>query len=111
MFREREIYWASIGKNIVYEQNGKSDNFSRPVLILKKFSRNSFLGIPLTTKNKNDKFHFKFSFKEDELSWAYLSQIRLFDMKRLNKKIGKINIDDFKKLENKLKELLFPLKS
>ena len=33
-FKERDIFWVSIGQNIGYEQNGKSDIFSRPVLIL-----------------------------------------------------------------------------
>ena len=34
-FREKEIWWASLGANIGYEQDGKNDNFERPVLILK----------------------------------------------------------------------------
>ena len=37
-FYEREIWWASLGENIGFEQNGKDENFSRPVLILKKFN-------------------------------------------------------------------------
>ncbi len=44
--RQREIYWANIGENIGFEQNGK-DNFMRPLLIFKKFSNNMFFGIPL----------------------------------------------------------------
>jgi len=47
--KQREIYWANIGENIGFEQNGKGDNFMRPLLIFKKFSNNIFFGIPLST--------------------------------------------------------------
>jgi len=33
-FREREIWWTSLGLNIGFEQNGKNKRFERPVLIL-----------------------------------------------------------------------------
>jgi len=111
IFKQREIYWASIGKNIGFEQNGKNQNFTRPILVFRKFSKNSFLGIPLTTTIKNDDFHFCFNFLEDKQSCASLSQIRLFDSKRLHKKIGKISINDFEDLKNKLNKLLFPPKN
>jgi len=32
-FREREVWWASIGANIGFEQNGKHDSYERPVVI------------------------------------------------------------------------------
>lgn len=31
--KPREIYWANIGKNIGYEQNGKGKDFMRPLLM------------------------------------------------------------------------------
>ena len=31
-FRERQIWWASVGQNIGVESNGKNANFERPVL-------------------------------------------------------------------------------
>ncbi len=65
--RQREIYWANLGENIGFEQNGKDDNFMRPLLIFKKFSNNIFFGIPLSTQRKKDgSFFFEFSFKNDE---------------------------------------------
>lgn len=42
-FKERDIFWASVGVNIGYEQDGKGEIFSRPVLVVKKYSRNIFL--------------------------------------------------------------------
>jgi len=63
-FKEREIYWANIGENIGFEQGGKGDDFTRPLLIFKKFSNNIFFGIPLSTKRKNGSFFFEFIFKD-----------------------------------------------
>lgn len=104
--RQREIYWANIGENIGYEQNGKGDDFMRPLLIFKKFSNNLFFGIPLSTQKKQDgSFFFEFSFKDDEVSTALIVQGRLFDSKRLDRKIGKISIEDFDKLKEKFKKL------
>ncbi len=33
---EGEIWWASIGENVGFEISGKSERFSRPVLIFRK---------------------------------------------------------------------------
>ena len=35
--KEGEVWMTSLGRNIGFEQNGSGDNFSRPVLIIKKF--------------------------------------------------------------------------
>ena len=50
--KEREVWMSSLGKNIGYEQNGSGDQFSRPVLIIKKFNNQMFWAIPLSTKQK-----------------------------------------------------------
>jgi mRNA interferase MazF len=105
-FKQREIYWANIGENIGFEQNGKGENFMRPLLVFKKFSNNMFFGIPLSTQKKNDgSFFFEFSFKNDELSTALIVQGKLYDAKRLDRKIGKISLEDFEKLKSKFKDL------
>ena len=44
-FHEREAWWCSLGINIGFEQDGKSDKFSRPVVILKTYSINAALVI------------------------------------------------------------------
>ena len=104
--RQREIYWANIGENIGFEQNGKGDDFMRPLLIFKKFSNNMFFGIPLSTQSKKEgSFFFEFTFETDTISTALIVQGKLFDAKRLDRKIGKIAIEDFEKLKVKFKEL------
>jgi len=106
-FKVREIYWLKVGKNVGFETNGKGKEFLRPVLIFRKFSRNSFLGIPLTTSVKDDMFHYDFILKNnDKLNYASLSQIKLFDTKRIKSKLGKMEVDDFENLKDKLKILL-----
>ena len=51
-FQKREIWWCSIGLNIGHEENGKNKDYSRPVLIIRKFNNHIFWGIPLTTQIK-----------------------------------------------------------
>ena len=60
IFEENEIWWASIGVNIGFESCGKNSNFNRPVLILKKFNKFIFLGIPLSSKIKQGKYYYNF---------------------------------------------------
>lgn len=103
--KDREIYWASIGVNIGFEQDGKGEILSRPVLIVKKYSKNMFFGIPLSTKIKKGSFFFEFELN-DKKSNALLVQGRLYDTKRLENRIGMINKNDFLNLKIKLKELL-----
>ena len=106
-FKVREIYWLSVGQNIGYEIYGKGDEYLRPVLILRKFSKESFLGIPLTSVSKDDMFHFEFTpIDKVKINYAILSQIKLFSAKRIKSKMGKISQDDFKSLKEKLKVLI-----
>ena len=65
-----------------------------------------FFGIPLSTQRKKEgSFFFEFNFKNDDISTALIVQGKLFDAKRLDRKIGKISIDDFEKLKLKFKGL------
>ena len=40
--KEGEVWMISVGKNIGFEQNGSGSNFSRPVLVIKKFNNQMF---------------------------------------------------------------------
>ncbi len=104
-FREGEIWWASLGVNIGYEQNGKNETFERPVLILKKFSPDVFWMIPLSTKLKNGPFYHHYLFHEETFS-ACLTQIRLISSKRLLRRIGLFPKQDLKEIHTKIKKLL-----
>ena len=51
--KEGEVWISSVGLNIGYEQNGSEDNFSRPVLIVKKFNNHMFWAVSLSTKQNS----------------------------------------------------------
>ncbi len=106
-FQEREIWWCAIGLNVGFEQDGKGQEFERPILIVKKFNLNIFLAIPLTTTTKEGKYYFPIGFFGGRDSVAVLSQIRLYDAKRLSNKIGTLDKLKFEKIKKALKEANF----
>ena len=65
--------WNNVKKNI----HAKKDDFTRPVLVLKKFTNT-----------------------------ALLVQAKMFDVKRLDCKIGTIKKEDFEQLKNQMRSLL-----
>ncbi len=105
-FHEREIWFTSIWKNIWYEQNWKWKNFLRPVIVISKFNSNIFWGIPLTRTIKKSKYYYEFNFKDWISSFAILSQLKIYDAKRLADKAWHINKKDFKELREKIKKLI-----
>ena len=106
-YKERDIFWTRLGENIGFEQNGKGDEFQRPVIVLKRYTNDIFLGIPLSTTKRDGSFFFQFSFLENKISTALLVQHKLYSKKRLIKKIGMINKNDFQNLKIKLYDLIF----
>jgi len=105
-FKEREVWYCYLGLNIGFEQNGKGDNFLRPILILRKFNKHLFVGLPLTTKIKTNYFYYKIYYNKKE-QCVILSQIRSIDSKRLKNKTFIISKEDFKEIK---KRLIFILK-
>ena len=103
-FKERDVFFIKMWKNIRYEQNGKWPKFLRPVLILKKFNNDIFWWVALTTKWKESKYYYSFmvNFKPQ---FAILSQIRLYDRNRLYTKIWMVNQNDFIKIKEKIKSM------
>lgn len=108
-FHEREVWFCHLGANVGFEQDGRGDDFVRPVLVLRKFSSHIFWAVPLTKVKENkktSKFYYHFSFIEGIKSVAILSQVRLIDAKRLARYIGVMTEKDFTELTEKLKALL-----
>ncbi len=104
-FHEREIWWCSIGLNLGNEQDGKNNNFERPVLILRKFNKKLCWVLPLTSKIKSGEYYYTIYYK-NTASTLILSQLRLISSKRLLRHIRKISPYQFKIIINKVKELL-----
>lgn len=106
LFSEREVWWCALGENIGDEENGKNELFERPVLIIRKFSINTAIIFPLTTKGKEGSiFYHKIS--SDINSSVILSQVRLISTKRLLRKMYRLGRGEFKIIKNRAKELIF----
>jgi mRNA interferase MazF len=85
LITEGDLYWCMIGENVGVEVSGKSDLFTRPVIILKKFGRLGFMGVPTTTKAREGTWYVTFTHKGVRET-AMLSQARVFSFKRLGKR-------------------------
>jgi len=94
LFKERDIWWVSVGVNVGFEEDGKNSNFVRPVLVVKKFNRELFLGIPMSTKLKDNKYYIPVSVKKETVS-VMTSQLRVFSSKRIWNKLAELDEGDF----------------
>jgi len=99
LFNEGEIWWCAIGENIGIEINGKGKLFSRPIFIYKKLSRNGFLGIPLSTQQKNGSWYVEINFKGN-INILNLSQIRVFSSFRMYEIMGSLDDNDIKRIKD-----------
>ena len=100
-FRERDVWWCSIGANVGVEEDGKHETFERPVLVVRKFNKEMVFGIPLTSRTKESIYHFSFSLHE-QVSTAKLSQMRLWSAKRLVRRIGKVGEEQFHEIQKRI---------
>lgn len=96
-FYEREVWWASLGENVGSETNGKNFHFERPVVIVKKFSKDMLFVIPTTTKTKVGTWYQSIAY-DDVQTQAVLAQARTISAKRLIRKIGNLSPEQFQPL-------------
>ncbi len=106
-FEERDVWWCHLGINLGYEQNGKDNKYSRPVLVLRKFNVYTFLGIPLTTTNKDHPLYYPTTIGGREGS-LILSQIKLYSVKRLSgaRAIERVPELVFEEIRMKVREMI-----
>ncbi len=104
-FKQRDIWWCSVGKNIGVESDGKNNKFTRPVLVLKKLNSTSFIGLPLTTKVKNGTWFQQITLRGKVVT-VTLNQIRIFSTNRLHSRLARLDNFDFIKTKRALKQLL-----
>lgn len=97
-YKEREVWWVSVGVNVGAEIDGKNELFERPVLIFRKVGRQQFYGLPLTSKEKSGSFYRLVHYGES-IGNACLSQLRVFSTKRLIRKIDVVTGDEFIELQ------------
>ena len=95
----REIWWCTLGVNIGAEIDGKNDSFERPIIIMKVYSRETLLVLPLTTREKNDEFNHRMQSGE-KIVWVKLTQTRVISSKRLLRKVDILGEEKFRILKS-----------
>jgi len=106
-YDEREVWWCSVGINVGVETDGKNEHFERPVLVVKKFNGLMFWGIPLTSRKKDGEHYLEVS-HDAGVSYAMLSQIRVFSSKRMQRKLGVIAEKSFAEVLMKISKYIIP---
>lgn len=109
-FHAREVWWCSLGANIGFEEDGKNEPFERPVLVLRKFSSELFLGVPLTTTQKDNMFYHPIAVGDLPGS-VMTSQVRVLSSRRLNRRLERIGKGRFSQIACKVSGLIDPEKS
>ncbi|MBQ6127181.1 type II toxin-antitoxin system PemK/MazF family toxin [Candidatus Saccharibacteria bacterium] len=102
--KDGEIWWLAVGENVGVEINGKSEYFSRPVLIFRKLSYFGFMGVPLSTQKHTGSWYVNFRFQEKDV-YAALSQAKAFSSARLYTRLGQIAENDMEKVRNGFRNL------
>ncbi len=97
---------GNIGKNIGFEQNGSGNNFSRPLLVIKKFNNHMFWIVPLSSKQKKLDFYFNYVDNNGQKVSAVLAQLRLVSVKRLKRKMYEIDPSLLKQIKNRIRSYL-----
>jgi len=105
-FHEREIWWTVLGVNIGFEEDGKGSDFSRPVLVLRKFGPSFFYGVPLSRTTKRGIYYHPFTHESGVPSVALLSQVRALDAHRLLSKDSMVSKADFESIRSGVVALL-----
>jgi len=116
--KRRQIWWCVIGLNVGSEQSC-SEGFERPVLVLKVFG-SMFWGLPITNSDpegkkltnplfyKIDGISYKTSSDREKTLEGYIAlhQLRVFDSRRLKRKILRLDIKLFSIIKKEVQNLL-----
>lgn len=105
-FNEKEVWFAAIGLNIGYEQDGGKD-YLRPVLILKKFNNELFWGVPISTTSRRGEFYCVVEIQNRiQENVAVLSQLKVYDGKRLEYLIGSVSDETIELVKQKIRQFI-----
>lgn len=105
-YRTRDIRWCSLGINVGFEQDGTSEAYRRPVLIIRGFSVHVCLVVPLTTSKKKNPYHISVGIIDDREAFVILSQIRLIDTKRLHDRLAILDQEKFEEIRKAIRDLI-----
>lgn len=106
LFKERDVWWCSVGTNVQHEIDGKGQAFSRPVLILRRYNNVTFLGMPLTSNAKENYWVLPIGEHQGEMQYGVASQVRTFSAARLTRRLYTITDPRFAVVKEVLREKL-----
>lgn len=101
-----EVWMINLGRNIGFEQNGSNEDFSRPVLVIRKFNNHMFWCVPLSTKQKEIDFYFNYTDTIGQDVSVILAQMKLVSIKRFKRKMYDLDFDLFQKIRLVLKSFI-----
>jgi mRNA-degrading endonuclease toxin of MazEF toxin-antitoxin module len=107
-YHAREIWWSAVGTNVGNEIDGTGREYDRPLIILRAFNAETFLGVALTGHHRSGRYYFPLGRIGDRDASANLSQVRLYDTKRLIRKIGTLEERTFHELARAVTLTIFP---
>ena len=102
-YHPRDVWWCNLGVNVGFEQDGSGDKYERPVVVMKGFSKQVCLVVPLTTSQKENPYHIKLGKVDGKEASAIFSQVRLVDTKRFSEKIGVIDFVLFERIKKAIR--------
>jgi len=106
-FKERQIWWCSLGCNIGTEEDGKNEEFERPIVIFRSFGEGLIWAIPLTTTLDLSNSRINYTFTCDLVTrTALLNQMRPVSGKRLLRYISTVSYEDFQIIRKYLMDLI-----
>ena len=106
LYTVREIWWCRFGANIGTEQDGSGEWYVRPCIILRGFGPNACLIVPLTTSTREHSLRVSIGMVDGQEARANLSQIRVIDTRRLERKIGFLSKEMFARVRKTARGLL-----
>ena len=105
LFKEGEIWWCSVGRNVGEEVYGKGREFRRPVVILKKLTGNSCIVMPTTTKPRRGSWYHHIHVTGKD-RFVMMHQLRFISGNRLWVRESTLSESEVAELKKSVAELL-----
>ena len=106
LYTVREIWWCRLGVNVGTEQDGSGHWYVRPCVILRGFGADACLIAPLTTSIREHPLRLSVGLVDGRVARANLSQLRVIDTRRLERKIGFLDKEAFASVRKAARALL-----
>ena len=105
LYTVREIWWCRLGVNVGTEQDGGGEWYVRPCVIMRGFGPDACLVAPLTTSAREHPLRMPIGMVDGRMARANLSQLRVVDTRRLERKIGFLEKEAFANIRKVAREL------